>query len=800
MKKIFLMGLGVLATASLIVSCADDLTSGISKGNGRINPDVRLNTETMKSRSASRAADDDEAQADQIEVSDLSLRISKADGSESWNWERIGQFDSEKQFAIGDYNIEAYYGDPAQQGFGLPAYLGSQTITVRDGEVTRPSITATLANSMILLQYTEQFQNYMQDWSAEVNGIAYGRDVESPIYVTPGTAEISLSIKKANGTEATFTLDPLEVQARYQYVITIDITNGAGDAVLNITFDESMDQDEIEIDLSDKLLATPAPEITPKGFENGVNNEVTAGMAPDMNLSMNIVALAGLKNVTMTTDSKSLVAQGWPAEIDLLAADGSMQSTLTDLGLKVVGLWKTPGEMAVIDFSEVIKHIGVVTGNNTTRIVVSVKDKLMRETKEPAELVFTIEDIALELNKVDEYFVPGENLQLRLSYNGADIKNNVKIQYDGQFGMPVDLTIVDVAPASRAMTDYIVTVKTPENADKMTIRAVYGETTSNDITLNAVSLDLLAEVVDNNVFATYAFAKVTEKSGLKLPDSSLWKVMVKGADGTYRKATFAPDGEYIKLTGLSAASAYTLKVTVYGSDSNEVTFNTEAATALTNGGMETWTTTSKGTTRKIDVYSAEGWATFNDLTTNHLTTSTEYSALNSTQPVTPGHNGQAALVRTVGFDVQTNAAGTNDFRKSSQGELFLGTYDGGANYGIGFKSRPAGLSFWYKYAPTNANDRGYAEITVLSASGTELAKNIVALDPSEDYVLKTLNLSYVKGADKASTLKVIFRSTNAGDTYLNSTDIPKHNNGFLWTLSDYYVGSQLYVDDIELIY
>lgn len=193
-------------------------------------------------------------------------------------------------------------------------------------------------------------------------------------------------------------------------------------------------------------------------------------------------------------------------------------------------------------------------------------------------------------------------------------------------------------------------------------------------------------------------------------------------------------------------------------------------------------------------YTCEGWATLNDLTTSKLNSATNYSALSSTLPDNGGHSGQAALIRTVGYNMSTAAAGTNNPKDYAVGELYLGSYDGGAQYGTAFTSRPKSMSFWYKYSAYAAGDQGYAEIVILDSENRVIATKTTSLATTDAYQNITLDLSYPEAPAKAAYIKVIFRSSDSGKTDC------KKSTGLLGILNDYYVGSKLYVDDIQLNY
>lgn len=821
MKKSFLYGLGTLAVASLTVSCVDELGKDIAAGNGRIFPNVLLDTETVTSRSAEPASRA-QGQAKVIEASDLTLRLTNSEGR-SWEYP-VNEFPADKDFAIGQYTLDAYYGDATEQGFDLPAYFGTQTINVKDGETTTPSITATLANAMVSIKYTEAFQKYMASWSADVNGVEYAQDQTEPVYVTPGEVSVSLTVTKPNGLGATFALDKINAEARHHYSITVNVNDGnVGDAVLEITFDDAMETESIEIDLSDKLLSAPAPVVTPKGFTDGQSIEMTAGTNYNGELKMNLVAMAGLKEVNLATSSASLAAQGWPESIDLMAADAQQQAKLTELGLDVIGLWKTPGEMAVIDFSNVVAHIAGSPDNTTNTFMVTVKDKLMRESNS-ALLVLDIENLKVEISPIDKYFAPGETIDLKLATNSSNPADDITFQYKNvKYGTASNFAKEDVTivPASRASSDYIVTLKTPVQNQDLEIRAMIGDNATEwmVVTLYGVNAS------ENNVFSNYAYITVTggPATSKQSLESATFQAKKVGDTG-FATVSHTIEGDYIKLTGLNPNTEYQVRAVIENETSAAATITTEEQLQLPNGNMDSWYTFKPSGTCwwQVDYPGADTntvWGTMNQLTTSEGTTSAGASACGysskSGTTFEDNNGGKAALIQTVGWGKGNTAwlgrvNGTSGSLSGgacqhfTAGELYLGHCDvenQTAVYdGYTFASRPAALKFSYKYAPKNSADWGVAEVHILAADGSEIAKHEVQIKKQDNYTDMTLALNYPMGSKKAAKIQVMFKSCGNPDCLAinnNNMDCPPSANA---STDRGYIGSKLYVDDIQLTY
>lgn len=819
MKKSILLGISALSVMSMLVSCHDELGVGAASGSGFITPSVDLDKNVSTSRSAdeaSRASDD----AVKVTVSDLALRLTAQNFDGVWNWASVAEFDKTKEFKVGNYLFEAYYGDKEEEGFNKPAYYGSQTIAVEDGKTTPVALTASLSNAMFTIKYTEAFKGYMADWSATVNGIDYAQDEERPVYVTPGEVQIKVSVTKPNGVGGEFTLDPVTAKARTHYTMTVDVNGGnVGDATLKITFDEQLQEDEIEIDLSDKLLLTPAPTVTPKGFVSGEAFDILAGATPDNDLTMDVLARAKMKEVKLKTQSVSLLKQGWPEEVDLMTAGQQLKS----FGFDAFGLWNNPDQMAQLDFTAVTKHINFETGeDNNVTFTVTVKDNLMRES-EPVVLALNIETVQLQLASAGTFYYPGEPLDVVLSYNGKDVKENVTFEYFHRHaGVWNPIEIEKVSQPSRAMSNFTVTLNVPSINENIKIRALSGGVISNELVVELPPFAVTAS--ETNVFATYAYVQVVGVNGKEAPALSNCEFYVLQPNASeYTKADFTVENDYAKLTNLPSGQNLKVKVKYDGCFSSALDVQTEAATQLPNSNLDTWYSVKGSNYWSTDYPGADEnteWGTMNLLTTSEGSTSSGlasaagYAAKSGTTSE-QRDGGFAALIQTVGWGKGNTAwlgrvNGTSGSLSGgacqhfTPGELYLGYYDESSQSavysGLPFASRPSSLTFSYKYAPYNSADWAVAEVYVLDRDGKELSKYTVNITKQDDYTTMTMPLTYAFGCNKAAVIKVMFKSSGNSDCWAinnnNMSSPPSANT----TTSVGYIGAKLYVDDIQLNY
>ncbi len=868
MKKKLLTG-AVVALSLLLgaTSCSDE-SSSIGAGMGRISPSIVVDGDiiTASSNPKSRANEDVV-----VNVSDLKLKLTSDDGSFSQEWESVDDFDETQDFKVGDYTLEAYYGNENDaEGYAKPHFHGEQSLSVKYDKTTSVALSAELKNSRVFVRYTDAFKDYMTAYSVQIHTpkgkyVNMAGDETSPVYVTSGTVNVNLTFTKPNGKNTTIEAARFDAKAKTEHVVTIDVAGGdaGADAVLKVTFDDTIDTEDVEIDLSDDLIDAPAPEVTTEGWTPGqVFPHIEHSPAPG-HVKANIIARGKIASVILNTTSPSLYNQGWPEQIDLTTANEAQIALLTSLGLKARGIWNRPDVMGVIDFTDVFPQLGVSNGQtkSTHSFSLQVKDKYGKLSE---VFEFTVET---GLGHVEIHSATAEigykTISAEVEYNGTNNLADVLFQVRNLHGAWDDLTLVSAKPVAGKAGYYNVTLSSPSVIQStQTLRATFGSTHS-DLDLDVTTPPFELILSENDVFAHKAIMTV---NCAEADDAAVAKrLTVKINDREYDH--YDVEDADIIITGLRAGTTYTV-VAESANHSASVQFTTETedhlpgcaenesgehyvgfATSKWNG------TKAKKNSRYQYLWTIEGWETVNKLTTSTAggTAFTDYAyiATSGTIPAnsrsthsfessgsdghTSGnaslHNNRqhtgtnAALIRTVGWGSGNaaaatggNNAGFNVCHNKTPGELFLGTYTDGPNYGYGFTSRPSALTFWYHYDPAVAGngDHGTAEIHLYDADGVEISRSTTVsltennsdrwIDTSKKlpYTFVTIPIEYDRGAGKAASISIIFRSTVPDPT---NNPALKDNNTYYWhtpgarnLYGGEYVGSELYIDDVRLTY
>ncbi len=814
MKGTLSMAAAVLAVIPLGGCGEDSVVSG--NGAGHIDVAVGLNPDAVAS-GGGRGAD-----APSVTAADLALRLTADDGSYSGSWDSAEEFPSDKEFKAGQYTLEAFYGTEDDEGFGKPYYYGVQNFSVTDAGTTHVSLTAMLANAMISVDYTDAFKGYMSDYSVEIHPegggyIYYTADETRPVYVRPGQVSMSVSVTKPNGTSAKLQIPSVSAAPRHHYHVTIDVNGGeAGNAVLSVTFDDMLDQEDTVIDLSDELMNAPEPVIKPSGFMSGVDVSLKEGSTPASELKMDIIAKGGISSVRMTTSSPSLLASGWPSEVDLTKADASQKGFLSQLGLKAFGIWNNPDIMGVLDFTEVISHMSYIDGkDNTNTFTVTVTD-LYGKMGSNMTLSVTLVPLNIEIAGHEPFEEGSTEVVLSVRYDGPDFGNDVKFYISEASARNGWREVAPISWSAAGGDMYTAVLPVTGMDGGVSVKARAKGKESGTVVVPRSKLPFELAVAANDVFAKHAVL------GIKLNNqeyaSKLQGLQMRvSSDGgaTYTDVPSSVNGLSVTVNGLNPATVYNAVAVIEGKVCLPVSFSTEQAAQLPYSDMEQWDIIAGGSKYWWKSYlgpsSSTPWGTMNLVTTSAGGSSTNmfnhngcaYVARSGTDRVDDVHSGNyAAVVKTIGWGY-SDANGGMNAKELTVGSLHLGstpTAKGqGIDYGMSFASRPASMTFWYKYVPRNSADYGYVEIWVKDAAGNVIARKESNIESVGQYTEMTLELDYPSGASKASQICVVFRSSNNPDcqtiTNENLTKPPFGN------LDDgKYEGALLYIDDIKLNY
>lgn len=624
----------------LLTGCDEKWNAGGS-GQGKFTPVVTLDDTPVNSRAESG---DKESRAATITANDLKLTLTHHNGKK-YTWNSITDINPQQEFPVGTYTLEAVYGNKEEEGFEKPHFYGiSNRFTIRENETSNVTVSATHGNALVSLTYTDEFKNYFTDYSINITSklgtvIEYVKDESRPAYVAPGTVSVKIDAVKQNGAKVSYNLSTFTAEAAHHYHLNVTVNNGnVGNPTLVLSFDDTLDKENVEIDLSKDLTNTPDPKIAPVGFEAGGQVTTIAGNPANGQLEMSLISEGGFASVILKTqDSPSLEKIGWPTEIDLMAATDEEKQLLKSFGFREMGLWTNPDIMASVDLADVCANLRYLTAphNNITKFSLKVIDHLSDGTNHMDSINFDVKVVQRQIDLLNpsDVYIDQTSMTFDLKTNGSKV-SDLQFQYENtQFTW----TTIDSNNIVRTLKSsdengyvYRYTIKgLPEDID-LKIQVVADD--AEEVILGNHSFEIKRlehpfsiaadenNIVDErNIYARRGVLTVLNEGN---PDAELAKIVslyLSDDDGkTFkRKVPSSIDGANLYLTGLSGNTKYQARIFVDGSRSRSVSFTTESATQLLNPSFDEWEEPKKmGDYQYLWKLAGGQWATINDLTTS----------------------------------------------------------------------------------------------------------------------------------------------------------------------------------------
>ena len=588
LKKIFLYS----ATMLLLVSCANEDKQG-SSGYGAINVQVSADYKVvLVTRSTAESA----STIENPDVSEFALKLVSSDGSFSRAWDSLADFDPATKIPVGAYTMSAFYGDIDTEGFEKPFYLGETPVAVRDRENSSVEINCTLANVKVTVEYSDAFKKYFADYSTTIHStggeyIEFSKTETRAAYVKPGKITIQTHLKKQNGIESTF--EPAAIPnaaARQHYKIKLDISdNNAGEAQLNISFDETTETQPIKIDISDEVMVAPAPSFLLSGFESGVPVEAKEFNYPaDKNVNISLTAKGGLAGCTLTTASRCLESKGWPQEIDLLNMSQEQAETLHRLGLKIKGFSETGSKMGFIDFTELFTHLQIIESNDQHLFSISAKDMHGKVSESPVSLSVKNLPLTFSLQEPEAVFVGSSSAIVPILYDGTDA-NLIKFSYLNAEGHKVNCAS-SVLSSKENLYQIKISVKAANEPVKVEASLSGGlKTTTASIPVLTPEFSITAEEYD--IWAKKATVKLTATDPQYQEAVNRYAVLFANSSGQWIQASSTHKDNIYTISGLFPDTRYQIKGTCNSQQKNvnyhgNCTIHTEAAAGVPNGDFE----------------------------------------------------------------------------------------------------------------------------------------------------------------------------------------------------------------------
>lgn len=734
------------------------------------------------------------------------------------------------ELRVGNYTVFADLGNPEVEGFEQPYYSGSKDIHLDKGENVDVDLECKLANSILKINYTENFKKYFSTYSSYVstskgNTVEYVQDETRGAYMASGEVTVYVKAKKMGANEAALNVGKYTLNPQYEYALTLDVD--ASNAIMKVTFSENWKDESVIINVSDAALNANAPYMVGEGVESGVEFTIVEGVALNETLKVSINAEAEIASCLMTTTSDYLKGKGWAESVDLASADESTMSAIKASGVDLKGFSGSLSQMAYLDFTELVRAL---PKESPVDVRLKVTDKFGKVSEEFVFLAETQNCMFSVSSAGEEAPFLGNECKVNVTLLEGDVNNVQFALADG--GQPLSIQEISEPVNVDGVNQYTMTLGRSDGQSFKETFNVSAEylTYSSKIEI-PVYFGLEIDNIENDVWAKRATVHLYNETAENI------FIQKKESDGNWVdvERILNEDGR-ITAYDLSPDTKIALRAVKKSDNSkatNEIGLKTWKVVSLPNGDMEDWMVGPDGMEGHGDVTdyivgvkydhipyrSWERWYPYSSSsephwdTVNMLTTSlgeeksgflgagdnkrwTRYVA-NSGTIKTTGKEGNGALVKTVGWGDGNTAGGEiSVINNITPGELYLGTYSSNPIYGIPFNGLPDGLRFDYKYVTKNA-DRYVLNIQMYSGNTLMVDQTLSSEEalPVNEWTEKYIPFVYLNKQNEPTTLSIVFKSGTS-----TSKDDIRVFAPFRNLTTGENIGSELYLDNIELIY
>ena len=278
----------------------------------------------------------------------FSLELIPAKGGETVRIADYRTLESEPMtLPAGDYTVKAISGPDTRQSWDEPRYEGEAQVTVRPDRLSEASITATLARTMVTVEFDAETAAYFSEYRVSVaneNGDALvfsttNGNLSRKGYLAASALEWDLYMVNTQGTVyrvGPVSIDSVEPRQHYHFKFALDRTRAqAGSSLLRVLVDDSLNAKYYQLNLD--FTGEGLPAITGQDFDLADGISVKKGDTNSHNV-VQFYAPKGMKSLTLSHSDTKLQEAGLPQHVQLVDAPAATVQSLTAAGLGVSAL------------------------------------------------------------------------------------------------------------------------------------------------------------------------------------------------------------------------------------------------------------------------------------------------------------------------------------------------------------------------------------------------------------------------------------------------------------------------------
>ena len=175
----------------------------------------------------------------------FTIVVTGSDGNTVYNG-LLDAYSASAALKAGNYTVKAGYGSASDEGFDKPYFYGETAFSIAGGGNTEVSIPVALANSLVRMEYSENFKAYYTDYSFTVKTgggteIAFPKEEGRAAFVDAYTISISGTLTGPDEKARPFTKNySSSLSPKTCYTVRFDVSN-VGSGAVTISFDDTVE-------------------------------------------------------------------------------------------------------------------------------------------------------------------------------------------------------------------------------------------------------------------------------------------------------------------------------------------------------------------------------------------------------------------------------------------------------------------------------------------------------------------------------------------------------------------------------
>lgn len=244
----------------------------------------------------------------------------------------------------GKYTVKAVSGPDTRVSWEEPRYEGETQVTVRPDRLTEAVVTATLARTMVTVEFDPETDRYFSEYRVCVSNesgdvLEFSRangNLSDKGYLAASALKWELYMVNTQGTPyrvGPVTIDAVDPRQHYHFKFAFDQSPvKAGSSLLRVLVDDSLNEKYYQLNLD--FSGDGLPTMNGRGFDLADGIAVKKGDSGSRNV-VDFSAPKGIKSLTLSHSDAKMLAAGLPQHVQLVEASAATLSALNGLGLAV---------------------------------------------------------------------------------------------------------------------------------------------------------------------------------------------------------------------------------------------------------------------------------------------------------------------------------------------------------------------------------------------------------------------------------------------------------------------------------